>query len=81
MNLRYYWFFAALFASLGRLLKQPIIVTFIGVGIQIGSQALDLIQSEENITHKKKKTWKILRPAFPGTNDYKDTYFVFLGVC
>ena len=41
--------FAAVFAALGRLLKQPIIVTFIAVGILIGPEVLDLIQSEDQI--------------------------------
>lgn len=41
--------FAAVFAALGRLLKQPIIVTFIAVGILIGPEVLDVIQSEDQI--------------------------------
>lgn len=41
--------FAAVFAAFGRLLKQPIIVTFIAVGILIGPEVLDLIQSEDQI--------------------------------
>lgn len=41
--------FAAVFAAIGRLLKQPIIVTFIAVGIIIGPEVLDLIQSEDQI--------------------------------
>lgn len=41
--------FAAVLAALGRLLKQPIIVTFIAVGILIGPEVLDLIQSEDKI--------------------------------
>lgn len=41
--------FSAIFAALGRILKQPIIVTFIAVGIIIGPEVLDLIQSEDQI--------------------------------
>lgn len=40
---------AAAFAAFGRLLKQPIIVTFIGVGILVGPEVLDLVQSQEKI--------------------------------
>jgi Kef-type K+ transport system membrane component KefB len=40
---------SAVFAAVGRLLKQPIIVTFIAVGIVIGPEVLDLIESEDQI--------------------------------
>ncbi|MCM4159045.1 sodium:proton exchanger [Antarcticibacterium sp. W02-3] len=40
---------SAILASLGKILKQPIIISFIAVGILIGPEVLDLLQSREQI--------------------------------
>lgn len=40
---------SAILAALGRILKQPIIISFIAVGIIIGPEILDLLQSREQI--------------------------------
>lgn len=42
-------FFAALLGGLGQLLKQPLIVMFIALGILVGPSALDIVHSKENI--------------------------------
>ncbi len=42
-------FLAALLGGLGQLLKQPLIVTFIALGIVVGPSVLDVVKSEENI--------------------------------
>ncbi|MCC5922941.1 MAG: cation:proton antiporter [Crocinitomicaceae bacterium] len=41
--------FAAILAMLGQLLKQPLIVMFIALGILLGPSAFDLVKSKENI--------------------------------
>ncbi|MEX0967581.1 MAG: cation:proton antiporter [Bacteroidia bacterium] len=40
---------AAVLGMIGRLLKQPLIVMFIVLGILVGPSALDIVKSEENI--------------------------------
>ncbi|MFW5757869.1 MAG: cation:proton antiporter, partial [Bacteroidota bacterium] len=40
---------SVLFGFIGRLLKQPLIVSFIGVGLLVGPYGLDLMQSVEKI--------------------------------
>ncbi|TVR77363.1 MAG: cation:proton antiporter [Saprospirales bacterium] len=40
---------AALLGALGQILKQPLIVMFIALGILVGPDVLDVVQSEENI--------------------------------
>lgn len=40
---------AALLGGLGQILKQPLIVMFIALGILVGPDVLDVVQSEENI--------------------------------
>lgn len=40
---------ASILGALGRLFKQPLIVTFIAVGILVGSAGLNIIDSEEEI--------------------------------
>src|SRR5690606_26333913 len=40
---------ASILASIGRMLKQPVIVTFIAVGILVGPEVLNLLRSEEQI--------------------------------
>jgi len=42
-------FLAALLGSLGQLLKQPLIVMFIALGILVGPTVLDVVHSKENI--------------------------------
>ncbi|MFC4871007.1 cation:proton antiporter [Negadavirga shengliensis] len=42
-------FFAALLGGLGQLLRQPLIVVFMAVGILVGPAVLDIVKSEENI--------------------------------
>ncbi|MEX2566893.1 MAG: cation:proton antiporter family protein [Cyclobacteriaceae bacterium] len=42
-------FFAALLGGLGQLLKQPLIVMFIALGILVGPAVLDVVKSRENI--------------------------------
>lgn len=42
-------FFAAVLGALGRLLRQPLIVMFIALGILVGPSVLDIVRSEENI--------------------------------
>lgn len=42
-------FFAALLGSIGQLLRQPLIVMFIALGILIGPSVLDIVKSKENI--------------------------------
>jgi Kef-type K+ transport system membrane component KefB len=40
---------AAILGALGQLLKQPLIVMFIALGILVGPDVLDVVQSQENI--------------------------------
>lgn len=40
---------AALFGAVGQILKQPLIVMFIALGILVGPSVLDLVKSKENI--------------------------------
>lgn len=40
---------AALLGGIGQLLKQPLIVTFIALGILVGPSVLDIVHSKENI--------------------------------
>jgi len=40
---------AAILGGIGQLLKQPLIVMFIALGIIVGPGVLDVVQSEENI--------------------------------
>jgi Kef-type K+ transport system membrane component KefB len=40
---------AAVVGSIGMLLRQPLIVSFIGVGLLAGPSALDIVRSEDNI--------------------------------
>jgi len=40
---------AAILGVLGRMLKQPLIVMFIALGIIVGPSVLDVVKSEENI--------------------------------
>jgi Kef-type K+ transport system membrane component KefB len=40
---------SAVFGAIGRFLKQPLIVTFIAVGILLGSGGIDLLDSKEKI--------------------------------
>jgi Kef-type K+ transport system membrane component KefB len=40
---------AAILGAIGQLLKQPLIVMFIALGIIVGPSALDVVKSEENI--------------------------------
>jgi Kef-type K+ transport system membrane component KefB len=42
-------FFAALLGGIGQLLKQPLIVMFIALGILVGPSVLDVVQSKDNI--------------------------------
>ncbi|ERM81458.1 hypothetical protein P872_09920 [Rhodonellum psychrophilum GCM71 = DSM 17998] len=42
-------FLAALFGAIGQLLKQPLIVMFIALGIVVGPSYLDIVKSKENI--------------------------------
>src|SRR5690606_13403924 len=42
-------FLAALLGGIGQLLRQPLIVTFIALGIVVGPSVLDIVQSKENI--------------------------------
>lgn len=42
-------FLAALLGGLGQLLRQPLIVMFIALGILVGPSALDIVKSKENI--------------------------------
>lgn len=42
-------FLAATLGGLGQLLKQPLIVTFIALGIVVGPSVLNLVQSQDNI--------------------------------
>ncbi len=42
-------FFAALLGGIGQILKQPLIVMFIALGILLGPSVLDLVKSHENI--------------------------------
>jgi len=42
-------FFAALLGAVGQLLKQPLIVTFIALGILVGPSVLDIVRSQEQI--------------------------------
>jgi Kef-type K+ transport system membrane component KefB len=42
-------FFAALLGGIGQLLKQPLIVMFIALGIVVGPSVLDIVKSKENI--------------------------------
>jgi len=40
---------AALLGALGQILKQPLIVMFIALGILVGPDVLDVVQSEEKL--------------------------------
>ncbi|CAN5555678.1 hypothetical protein BH23BAC1_BH23BAC1_51620 [soil metagenome] len=42
-------FLAAVLGGLGQLLRQPLIVMFIALGILVGPSVLDIVQSKENI--------------------------------
>jgi Kef-type K+ transport system membrane component KefB len=42
-------FFAALLGGLGQVLKQPLIVMFIALGILVGPAVLDIVKSKDNI--------------------------------
>ncbi|MBS4012975.1 MAG: cation:proton antiporter [Bacteroidetes bacterium] len=42
-------FFAALLGGLGQILKQPLIVMFIALGILVGPAVLDVVKSKDNI--------------------------------
>lgn len=41
--------FAAILGAIGQLLKQPLIVVFIALGILVGPSVLDIVKSKENI--------------------------------
>jgi Kef-type K+ transport system membrane component KefB len=42
-------FFAAVLGGVGQLLKQPLIVMFIALGVLVGPAVLDIVKSKENI--------------------------------
>jgi Kef-type K+ transport system membrane component KefB len=42
-------FFAALLGGIGQLLRQPLIVMFIALGILVGPSVLDIVKSKDNI--------------------------------
>lgn len=42
-------FFAALLGGIGQLMKQPLIVMFIALGVLVGPSVLDIVSSEEHI--------------------------------